>query len=127
MKLLTVPRAALDLSLQLVRLPVDAARLLLGRASGDGEVWEVAPEAPPPAPAPKRAPAAKPASAAKPAGVANVAPEAPPRAPVAPPSPPSENEIAARAFELYEQGVPGGAQSHWDIAERELGAPARRS
>jgi hypothetical protein len=34
--------------------------------------------------------------------------------------PPSHDEIAARAFELYEHGTPGGPEQHWAAAEREL-------
>jgi Protein of unknown function (DUF2934) len=36
------------------------------------------------------------------------------------PSAPSHEEIAARAYELYEQGATGDADAHWLAAEREL-------
>ena len=36
------------------------------------------------------------------------------------PSAPSHEDIAARAYELYERGSPGDAQAHWLAAEREL-------
>jgi hypothetical protein len=32
----------------------------------------------------------------------------------------SHEEIAARAYELYERGVPGTAEAHWLAAEREV-------
>lgn len=38
---------------------------------------------------------------------------------------PSHEEIAARAYELYQRGVPGDAQSHWEAAKRELSAASR--
>jgi Protein of unknown function (DUF2934) len=50
----------------------------------------------------------------------------PPASPAAPP-PPSHEQIAARAFELYEQRIPGDADSHWETAERELGDPLSRA
>ena len=34
---------------------------------------------------------------------------------------PSHEAIAARAYELYEQGAPGDRVEHWLTAERELG------
>jgi DUF2934 family protein len=40
-------------------------------------------------------------------------------------SEPSHEEIAARAYELHERGVPGDAQSHWEAAKRELTSEAR--
>jgi hypothetical protein len=43
------------------------------------------------------------------------------RAPAArPSSEPSEQDIAARAYELYQRGVPGDANAHWEAAKREL-------
>lgn len=33
---------------------------------------------------------------------------------------PSHEEIAARAYELYQRGVPGDANSHWEAARRQL-------
>jgi len=36
------------------------------------------------------------------------------------PSAPSREEIAVRAYELYAQGVPGDAETHWFAAEEEL-------
>jgi hypothetical protein len=38
---------------------------------------------------------------------------------------PSHEEIAARAYELYERGVPGDADSHWAAAKRELTSASR--
>jgi len=35
-------------------------------------------------------------------------------------TPASQEEIAARAYELYERGAPGDAVAHWHDAEREL-------
>jgi Protein of unknown function (DUF2934) len=40
-------------------------------------------------------------------------------------SEPSHEDIAARAYELYQRGVPGDAQSHWELAKRELTSEAR--
>jgi hypothetical protein len=40
-------------------------------------------------------------------------------------SEPSHEEIAARAYELHQRGVPGDAQSHWEAAKRELTSEAR--
>ncbi len=34
--------------------------------------------------------------------------------------PPSEDEIAARAYELYQRGMPGSPDEHWLAAEREM-------
>lgn len=34
--------------------------------------------------------------------------------------PRTDEQIAARAYELYERGVAGGADAHWLAAEREL-------
>jgi len=36
------------------------------------------------------------------------------------PSAPSREEIAVRAYELYAQGAPGDAETHWFAAEEEL-------
>lgn len=36
------------------------------------------------------------------------------------PSSSSHEQIAARAYELYQQGLPGGAEAHWLAAEQEL-------
>ncbi len=36
------------------------------------------------------------------------------------PSAPSHEQIAARAYELYEQGFPGDAESHWSAAQQQL-------
>jgi hypothetical protein len=47
----------------------------------------------------------------------NAAAQAP--APDAPPGT-SHDQIAARAYELYEQGHPGDAEAHWLAAERDL-------
>jgi hypothetical protein len=33
---------------------------------------------------------------------------------------PSHDDIAARAYELYERGAPGTPDDHWRTAEREL-------
>lgn len=33
---------------------------------------------------------------------------------------PSHEEIAARAYDLYQRGVPGDARAHWEAAKREL-------
>lgn len=40
-------------------------------------------------------------------------------------SAPPHEAIAARAFELYEQGAPGDHVEHWLAAERELGTGAQ--
>ncbi len=130
MRLPKAPRTVLDVSLRLARAPVDAAidliperrgcpraaarravdtvdtgaRSLLGLTSEDRETRE-SPAPQPPAPQPP---------APQPPAPAVRAPE-PPRAP-------THEEIAARAFELYERGVPGDAESHWQAAERELSA-----
>jgi hypothetical protein len=37
-------------------------------------------------------------------------------------APPSQEDIAVRAYELYQGGMPGGADEHWREAERELSA-----
>ena len=82
-----------------------AARGLRGlwdamRASGGVDAWrERAPQAPAGARAPD-APAEAPA------------PDAPAGA--------SRDQIAVRAYELYEQGHPGDADAHWLAAERDL-------
>jgi Protein of unknown function (DUF2934) len=39
---------------------------------------------------------------------------------------PSREEIAVRAYELYQQGCSGDAQAHWFAAERELVSEAKR-
>jgi hypothetical protein len=39
------------------------------------------------------------------------------------PAPPSLEEIAVRAYQLYESGMPGDADAHWRAAERELRSP----
>jgi len=39
--------------------------------------------------------------------------------------PVSREEIAARAYELYERGAPGDAVAHWLDAERQLGSDPR--
>jgi hypothetical protein len=56
-------------------------------------------------------------------GVAS-GPPARPRGRSVPPvaQPPTHEEIAARAFEMYEHGEPGDAAAHWHAAERELSA-----
>jgi hypothetical protein len=38
---------------------------------------------------------------------------------------PSHEEIAACAYELYQRGVPGDANSHWEAAKRELSSAPR--
>jgi hypothetical protein len=40
-------------------------------------------------------------------------------------SEPSHDAIAARAYELYQRGMPGGAHSHWEAAKRELTSVSR--
>jgi Arc/MetJ-type ribon-helix-helix transcriptional regulator len=41
------------------------------------------------------------------------------------PSAPSRAQIAARAYELYEQGAAGDADAHWLAAEQELTRPSQ--
>jgi hypothetical protein len=38
---------------------------------------------------------------------------------------PSHDEIAARAYELYESNAPGDAAAHWLSAERQLTSPSQ--
>jgi hypothetical protein len=38
------------------------------------------------------------------------------------PRPAASEEIAVRAYHLYERGVPGGPIDHWLAAERDLAA-----
>ena len=40
------------------------------------------------------------------------------------PPEPSREDIAARAYELYTQGLPGDAEGHWLAAEQELRSTA---
>jgi hypothetical protein len=80
---------------------------------------------PAPRPAPHTTPAPRPqraAAARRPRHEAT--PAAKPRAkrPAAAPSEPSQEAIAARAYELYEQGLPGGPNDHWQAAVRDLSA-----
>jgi hypothetical protein len=80
-----------------------------------------APKAAAPAPAKAAAPAPTPAKAAAPAP-AKVAAPAPVKAKT--PAQPTQEEIAARAFEIY-QREGGNEQENWYRAERELLARAK--
>lgn len=140
------PRAAAEWAIDAVD---SGTRSLLGLTSEGREVREPPPD-PTPRPAARPRPrspqppasavpaptAAVPAptaavaapTAAVPAAAASVPapatpsppPEPEPEPEPDPPRSPAHEEIAARAFELYEQGVPGDAESHWQAAERAL-------
>jgi hypothetical protein len=109
-----------------------------GQQAAPAERSTAAAEAPAAPPAPQSAPTSRAraaaltgtaTTAARTAGsatrqrasdIARAEPPAPPASADKPSSEPSQEEIAARAYELYQRGVPGDAHAHWEAAKREL-------
>jgi Protein of unknown function (DUF2934) len=132
MNLCSLPRSATVSYLRLVRLPLDAAiSMLPGRRAGAHSAGEEREHALGRRDEPNQADAdlaeyeerATQAARARPRGAMSFGrTEQPTQTETTNQDtvPRSDEQIAARAYELYERGAAGGADAHWLAAEREL-------